>query len=113
MSRLLFAASRGARLEYFDTFTKKWFLCRSIPVERRVYDAYYRIHPDDAHLAYGPISTAVRKMVETGAPQQADLPYLVGYWELSLAEGIAFDKSRKHRDMFMLLVAEALAEEGL
>jgi hypothetical protein len=57
MSRLLFAAARGARIEYKLWGTDKW-------AEKEAWGlsdtTEYRIHPKDAHLQYGPISTALR-----------------------------------------------------
>ena len=70
----------------------------------------YRIHPDDAHLAYGPISTALRKRAETGSfefenpmHQMAWFSY-VGQW--------CFDDEAQVQ-WYCLFSAEALADEGL
>lgn len=111
MSRLLFAAARGARIQaYWDGV---WSGVAGIKLEPTHHA--YRIHPDDEHLQYGPISTAIRLRAETDNIQEAHLPYLTGnfvltsmQWEILAASIDGFD-----RTFFFLLVAEALADEGL
>jgi hypothetical protein len=70
----------------------------------------YRIHPDDEHLQYGPISTALREVALTGDCEDADVPYCRveieredGYWE----------STEEQRCVFLLILAEALADEGM
>lgn len=106
MSRLLFAAARGARIEAKYP-NKKWQLVWAV----RTVDVFYayRIHPDDAHLQYGPISTALRNHA-LGMP---------------LTETCWFSKLLLHTDgdlqtlppfdryVFLLFMAEALADEGM
>lgn len=96
MSRLLFAAARGARMQ-----------------RSAASDWEYRIHPDDAHLQYGPISTALREMAEDDAWRST--------WEWFLARAAAdeftefFDSRQDEPDypLFYLILAEALADSGL
>ena len=71
----------------------------------------YYIHPDDAHFQYGPISTALREFAETGAE-----PYtLTGL----MARGAYVYECEyrtaewPHAQMFALILAEALADEGM
>jgi hypothetical protein len=59
MSRLLFAAARGARIQALDKNLGA-ILSSHAPLELSNDKRPYRIHPDDAHLQYGPISTALR-----------------------------------------------------
>jgi hypothetical protein len=74
---------------------------------------YQRIHPDDAHLAYGPVSTALREMAE-------DVVWR-GDWAYFLAGSIAneftiyFDYRTGEPDypLFYLILAEFLADEGM
>jgi hypothetical protein len=74
---------------------------------------YQRIHPEDAHLAYGPISTALREMAEDNVWN--------GDWACFLAGSIAneftvyFDSRTGEPDypLFYLFLAEFLADEGL
>jgi len=109
MSRLLHAAARGARIDV-------WYQCKwvSAIAVRTVDDLYnYRIHPDDEHLQYGPISTALREMAED--------PKHNSSWEHFLANSAAnefttfFDCRDGEPDypLFYLFLAEALADEGM
>ena len=88
-----FAAARGARLRIFEYET--------------------RIHPDDAHLGYGPISTALREMAEQYTYAKC--------WQDQIADAVA-DEFTDHytlRDcepdypLFYLFLAEFLADEGM
>ena len=70
----------------------------------------YRIHPEDAHLEYGPISTLLREMALTGDCDGADIPYIrttllteEGYWK----------STEDQQCVFCLILAEALADEGM
>jgi len=72
-----------------------------------------RIHPDDAHLQYGPISTALREMAED--------PKHNSSWEYYLAKTAvnefteSFDSRLGDPDypLFYLILAECLADEGM
>jgi len=93
MSRLLFAAARGARMQ-----------------RSAASDWEYRIHPDDAHLQYGPISTALREMAEDYSWNPS--------WEHRVAHAAADDFAVKFHGepdypLFYLILAEALADSGL
>jgi hypothetical protein len=76
-------------------------------------DYDYRIHPDDEHLQYGPVSTALREMAE-------DVVWR-GDWAYFLAGSIAgeftnyFDSRTGEPDypLFYLILAEFLADSGL
>jgi hypothetical protein len=88
--RQMFAAARGARIQIFVSET--------------------RIHPDDEHLQYGPISTLLREMALTGDCDGADIPYIritllteEGYWK----------STEDQQCVFCLILAEALADSGL
>jgi hypothetical protein len=85
-----FAAARGARIQIFVAET--------------------RIHPDDEHLQYGPISTALREIALTGDYKDDTIPYFTfgieredNYWE----------STADQRRVFCLILAEALADSGL
>jgi len=105
MSRLLHAAARGARIDVF--YQCKWVSAIAV---RTVDDLYnYRIHPDDAHLQYGPISTALRN-------HALGLPLVETCWFSKLllhTDGDLYTLSPNDRYVFFLLMAEALADEGL
>ena len=107
MNRLLFAAARGARIEVkaLGRWTGSEFISLG---EFTTYP--YRIHPEDEHLQYGPISTALREVAITGNCEVADVPYCRveieredGYWS----------GTREQRIVFLLILAEALADEGM
>ena len=76
---------------------------------------YYRIHPDDAHLQYGPISTALRKMAEDARAETQPS------WEMGLANFSAnnfidyYDWRWCEPDypLYYLILAEFLADSGL
>jgi hypothetical protein len=62
LQRLKFAFARGARIQHDN--------CQEVVEEWRYTSAplwgticNYRVHPDDAHLEYGPLSTAMRNSV--------------------------------------------------
>jgi hypothetical protein len=108
MSRLLHAAARGARIEkpYKETWVETQFVLTSI-------GDWQRIHPENEAYQYGPISTALRKKAENNT-------WCSG-WEWFLAEAAAneftefFDSRIAEPDypLFYLILAEALADEGL
>jgi hypothetical protein len=73
----------------------------------------YRIHPDDEHLAYGPISTALRN----DALEDGENVRRVWY-DAFIAEYLTVDdKDVVHSFLdtrtFLLILAEALADEGM
>jgi hypothetical protein len=104
MSRLLFAAARGARIE--AEWKGVWSGVGGIHFIPKF---NYRIHPADAHLQYGPISTEVRNYA-------LGLPLTGTCWFARLAlhsDGDLHALSPNDRYVFLLLVAEALADEGM
>jgi hypothetical protein len=106
MSRLLFAAARGARIQTNDR--GGWLDAAYIPTADYKGDDF-RIHPNDEHLAYGPISTEVRNYA-------LGLPLTGTCWFARLAlhsDGDLHALSPNNRYVFLLLVAEALADEGM
>jgi hypothetical protein len=118
MSRLLFAAARGARIEagYKDTWVP------AIAVYLADVFADYRIHPDDEHLQYGPISTALREISQqdihylqdaTGVYEQAAIEDYATYGELGYCWDNAANATAMHKSLFLLILAEALADSGL
>ena len=71
---------------------------------------YYRIHPADEHLQYGPISTALREMAEDDSWNPSE--------ERALAVAVArqfqvFFDDEPDFELFYLFLAEALADEGM
>jgi hypothetical protein len=79
---------------------------------------YYRIHPNDAHLQYGPISTALREMSKqpkTIHHKGVNLPHfgfsIFAENENEMLEVLRCDKLT--HSLFLLILAEALADEGM
>ena len=121
MSRLLFAAARGARVQTkmsilsFPAVKNRWAITAAYIPTADYKGADFRIHPDDEHLQYGPISTALREMAEHN---RSDIR---PSWEMGLANFAAneftqyFDSRQGEPDypLFYLFLAEALADEGM
>jgi hypothetical protein len=105
MSRLLHAAARGARIE--AEWKGVWSGVAGIHFVPKF---NYRIHPDDEHLAYGPISTALRDVAMTGDCGDYEIPYCRFVIE---KEDIYSESTEDERSMFLLILAEALADSGL
>lgn len=113
MSRLLFAAARGARLQALDG-NLGWILSSHAPLELSNAKRPYRIHPDDAHLEYGPISRALRDLAMQGMVMEitTDWEFVARYYFTSIAwEKVPNDI--EHRSLFLLILAESLADSGL
>ena len=106
MSRLLHAAARGARIEW-QTVYGAWKVADDIDVTQSYPQ---RIHPADEHLQYGPVSTALREMAEYYSWNPS--------WEHRVAHAAADDFAVKFHGepdypLFYLILAEALADEGM
>jgi hypothetical protein len=85
-----FAAARGARIQIFVAET--------------------RIHPDDEHLQYGPISTALREIALTGDYKDDTIPYFA----LAVARQFqVYFGDEPDYPLFYLFLAEFLADEGM
>ena len=108
MSRILFAAARGARIKLL--YQRVWIPLTNISIVPNTHT--YRIHPDDEHLQYGPISTALREMAEDDSRYPRDAE------ERALALVVArqfqacFDDETDF-ELYYLFLAEALADEGM
>jgi hypothetical protein len=113
MSRLLHAAARGARIQtkWVDSGDSWQATGQFVLVDDM---RYYRIHPNDAHLQYGPISTALREMT-------FDTTLCKYSWEWTLASsatcefaaGIDAATLATDYDLYYLFLAEFLADEGM
>jgi hypothetical protein len=123
MSRLLFAAARKARIQRLMQCPHRWENYQLVaPLRASDED---RIHPDDEHLQYGPISTELRKAAETIA-EKAYLQDLLGHYGIAAIDdylsrsdefGYCWDKAMNatamQKQLFLLILAEALADEGM
>lgn len=106
MTRLLFAAARGARIQ---NSYHNWQCGGSEWREANLNMlAGARIHPDDAHLQYGPISTALRDSAELESPCA-----FTGIPHVEIHTDSAYKLSKLDCSLFMLILSEALADEGL
>jgi hypothetical protein len=113
MSRLLHAAARGARIQsqWRDAHTptyQEWQTNNQFVFIDTM--RHYRIHPADEHLQYGPISTALRDVALTGDCGDYEIPYCRFVIE---KEDIYSESTEDERSMFLLILAEALADEGM
>ena len=109
MSRLLHAAARGAKMQtkWLDSGAQWQTTGQLVLVDDM---RYYRIHPADEHLQYGPISTALREM----AADDSWNPSL--YRVLAVAAANAFQVyfgDEPDYPLFYLFLAEFLADEGM
>ena len=111
MNRILFAAARGARVQVLGkNINEFWWNTLDFS---KMHSHDYRIHPEDAHLEYGPISTELRKEA------------LSEFWSARWIVADAFvqdyisdydaDVIHNFTDSrtFLLLLSEALADEGM
>jgi len=99
MSRLLHAAARGARVAGLDG--KYYFTEAAVGLGN--------LHPDDAHLQYGPISTALREMARTGKEPKG----LAGRLAVRAAAWDWEGHTEPNYPLFYLFLAEFLADEGM
>lgn len=110
-NRLLHAAARGARIERQNDHGM-WEITNVLLVEPVFDETPKRIHPDDEHLAYGPVSTALREHAELGLP----VYYCIADWWLDdFREEDEYLCNLKSEELstFYLLVAEFCADLGL
>lgn len=118
LQRLKFAWARGARIEiHVAANTWSHMSGESFLNLGGTPDYRYRIHPDDAHLEYGPLSSALRDMATLDCADTSNLHHLAARvylgellpysWQLSA------ENDRTVLGMFALLLAEQLADEGL
>lgn len=115
MSRLLFAAARGARIEQYRNIHGAWMPAEVLPTSEGDSKSF-RIHPADEHLQYGPISSALRDMAESNHMDEIQILYVMlkdMRFDMP-GDRALLDKSTKlHRALFLLILSQALADEGL
>lgn len=110
IQRLKFAYARGARIEV-QFSTHPWSPLIGDTIHNAVRFNPLRIHPDDAHLEYGPISSAMQDIVLY--PSQTEWS---PYKEMALVyidEYAGQGYSDETWAMCGLFLAEYLADEGL
>ena len=113
MSRILFAAARGARIEkpYPNSVVSDPVVWVQTKFVCTAFGDLQRIHPDDEHLQYGPISTELRKM----AADDSWNPSFQRVLAVAAANAfrVYFGGSRENYPLFYLILAEFLADEGM
>ena len=118
MSRLLHAAARGARIGWQPSSGKWLPVAWLTNVQSESRQVTYRIHPDDEHLQYGPISTALReiaKQPKTIHHKGVNLPHF-GFTIFASSESELLEVLRCDwltHSLFYLFLAEFLADSGL
>ena len=88
-----FAAARGARIQIFVAET--------------------RIHPDDEHLQYGPISTELREMAADDSWKPNSYRVLAAAAANEFKEYFDSRQGEPDYPLFYLFLAEFLADEGM
>ena len=112
MSRLLHAAARGAKMQtkWVDSGAQWQTTGQLVLVDDM---RYYRIHPDDAHLQYGPISTALRDMAEDDGTWRTDLRWNIAHIVANEFNDYYDWQCEPDYPLFYLFLAEFLADEGM
>ena len=112
MSRLLHAAARGAKMQtkWVDSGAQWQTTGQLVLVDDM---RYYRIHPDDAHLQYGPISTALRDMAEDDGTWRTDLRWNIAHIVANEFNDYYDWQCEPDYPLFYLFLAEYLADEGM
>ncbi len=113
MSRLLFAAARGARIGW-QTLSGQWCAAFNLlDVQSEGGKVAYRIHPNDEHLQYGPISTALREMAEDPKYNSSLENFLAQSAANEFTESFYSRRVEPDYPLFYLILAEFLADEGM
>ena len=111
---LLHAAARGARLQCRD-LDDVWGNSIVAPMKDPI-PGLWRIHPEDAHLRYGPISSVLYEAAKN-PPENGDdaMPQITSLSVLmAIGDYLHYKNSDKSsRSLFLLFVAESLLEQGL
>ena len=110
MSRLLFAAARGARIQVSSGKNVRepdsLWLKSSIP---------YRIHPDDEHLQYGPFSSDLIRKAEKPSAYPDACAQWIGVLMMTHATVVEYGDlpDSDAKSFALLFLAEYLADKGL
>ncbi len=117
MSRLLFAAARGARVQS-RAFSQWETVPLSESLSDNVWNVEQRIHPDDDHLQYGTISSAlIEKASHPDDGKQFghdEVPYMDISPYFQAEDWIDWKITTKlEQSLFLLILAESLADEGM
>lgn len=117
--RLLVAASRGARIQYTQSFgPKTWMETRNTSI---LFADECRIHPDDIACQYGPIATQLRLMAASTQHEwdETSIRYMADQYVYDFVTNITWEErctvadDRDHRPWQLLFAAELAADEGM
>ena len=113
MNRILMAAARGARLQGRWASRKEFVNVHAVYLSDHTVE--YRIHPDDEHLAYGPVSTALREAaLSPDGMGTGNVPYIHFSLKMCGEESVWWAwASKNERSLFLLILSEALCDDGL
>lgn len=115
INQLLMAAARGARVQRRDWNGGYWELAylSHLPYAATPYE--YRIHPSDDHLRFGPVSAALREAaVEPPEKTEYFDPILRAYINrFKYSDEVYMWADTQTQALFLLLLSEALCDEGL
>ncbi|CAB4241092.1 hypothetical protein UFOVP228_38 [uncultured Caudovirales phage] len=113
MSRLLFAAARGARID-IQGKDGNWYKASAAPIENKA-GVQFRIHPEDEALQYGPVSTALRHdaLNFNARAMATSVEGGTWWWDAEACAWIMDCDGAEHLMFIKLILAEALADEGL
>lgn len=107
-----FAWVRGARIQHKPVHDDEWTTLPRSTVP--VYEEWDRIHPDDEHLAYGPLSSKLRTADnpdDRSIVKQAAMRFVFG---LLPSNFVALtEEDSELLSFFKLFVAEYLADKGI
>jgi len=118
--RLLVAASRGARVQNKHSLPRQcWVDSNDVYLDGFVHSQ--RIHPDDAHLQYGPIATQLRLMAASTQHEwdETSIRYMADQYVYDFVTNITWEErctvadDRDHRPWQLLFAAELAADEGM
>ena len=114
LERMKFAWARSARIEARWADIKGAWIAY-FPNDAKAFE--YRIHPDDEHLQYGPLSTALRLYAVWGCEgvEPEDPGYQAAVHAAQVLHGhySSFSRDPIEVRMHMLFFAEYLADQGL
>ena len=123
--RLLVAASRGARVELYESSTAwggpRWVETDIVWLQNDDLLEDRRVHPDDAHLQYGPIATQLRLMAASTEHEwdETSIRYMADQYVYDFITSITWEErctvadDRDHRPWQLLFAAELAADEGM
>jgi hypothetical protein len=115
-ARLLHASARGARIEE-PYGPDAWIAARTLPNPKYPDVTYFnkrRIHPEDGHLAYGPISSALRDFAKRGRWDSTVTALMAEcLFKYELPYPFVLGAEWVHAQTFALFLAEVMADRGL